>query len=93
MKVSHAPISVECLFSMTLLLGSLRGGQSSTREVKLVNRSRLPVSVSMEPSLGVLAAHDVSAANAAAPVVIKAGLGDSCVSSTNESGWSIYIHQ
>jgi len=37
-----------------------------------VNRSRLPVSVSMEPSLGVLAAHDVSAANAASPVVIKA---------------------
>jgi len=45
--------------------GSLRAGQSSTREVKLVNRSRLPVSVSLESSVEALAAHDVAATPAA----------------------------
>ena len=53
--------------------GSLRGGQSATRELKLVNRSRLPISVSLEPSLGALAGHDVSATNgSAAPLIIPA---------------------
>jgi len=52
--------------------GSLRGGQSATRELKLVNRSRLPISVSLEPSLEALAGHDVTATNGAAPLIIPA---------------------
>jgi hydrocephalus-inducing protein len=41
-------------------------------EVKLVNRSRLPVSVSLEPSIASLAVHDVTSANGAAALVIPA---------------------